>query len=62
MITNDGLVTVASARWGTFLQCVPADHLKEVGQIAQNGADPLSGFDHLAFFRAVVSRIRAQGL
>jgi triacylglycerol lipase len=58
---NDGLVTIASARWGTFLQCVPADHLAEVGQIEQNGPDPLSGFDHLVFFRDVVGRIRAQG-
>src|SRR5262249_55483759 len=41
--TNDGLVTIASAHWGTFLQCVPADHLAEVGQIAQSGPDPLSG-------------------
>ncbi len=61
-VTNDGLVTIASARWGTFLQCVPADHLKEVGQIAQAGADPVSGFDHLLFFRNVVARIRAAGL
>lgn len=60
-VTNDGLVTVQSARWGTFLQCVPADHLKEVGQIAQNGADPMSGFDHLVFFRQLVARIRAAG-
>jgi triacylglycerol lipase len=60
-VTNDGLVTVQSARWGTFLQCVPADHLKEVGQIEQNGADPMSGFDHLVFFRQVVARIRAAG-
>lgn len=58
---NDGLVTVASARWGTFLQCVPADHLAEVGQLAQNGPDALSGFDHLAFFETLVARIRAQG-
>jgi triacylglycerol lipase len=60
-VTNDGLVTVASARWGTFLQCVPADHLKEVGQIAQAGADPVSGFDHLLFYRNLVARIRAAG-
>jgi hypothetical protein len=60
-VTNDGLVTIASARWGTFLQCVPADHLKEVGQIAQAGADPVSGFDHLLFYRNVVARIRAAG-
>jgi hypothetical protein len=27
-------VTVQSARWGTFIGCVPADHFDEVGQIA----------------------------
>ena len=61
-VTNDGLVTIASARWGTFQQCVPADHLAEVGQIGQNAPDPVSGFDHLAFFRDLVARLRAQGL
>jgi triacylglycerol lipase len=30
---NDGLVTVASARHGTFLGTVPADHFDEVGQL-----------------------------
>ncbi|WP_394838271.1 alpha/beta fold hydrolase [Pendulispora rubella] len=60
--SNDGLVTVDSARWGEFLQCVPADHLREVGQFAVNGPDKLSKFDHLAFFRTVVSRIRDAGL
>jgi triacylglycerol lipase len=59
--SNDGLVTVESARWGTFLSCVPADHLKEVGQLEMSGADPISQFDHLAFFRTVVARIRAAG-
>ncbi len=56
-IVNDGLVTVDSAKWGTFLTCVPADHLKEVGQLGP-AAD---SFDHLAFFRALVARIRASG-
>lgn len=60
-VTNDGLVTVESARWGTFLQCVPADHLQEVGQLFEDGAQPLTDFDHLAFFREVVARIRAAG-
>lgn len=60
--TNDGLVPVYSTKWGTFLECVPADHLKECGMIRQNGPDPISGFDHLVFFRAVVARLRAQGL
>lgn len=59
---NDGLVPVASAKWGTFLQCVPADHLKEVGMVFQNGPDLISGFDHLKFFRRVVKRLRAEGL
>jgi triacylglycerol lipase len=54
---NDGLVTVDSAKWGMFMQCVPADHLKEVGQLGPSAAS----FDHLAFFRLVVERIRAAG-
>jgi triacylglycerol lipase len=59
--TSDGLVPVSSAKWGTFMECIPADHLKEVGMIDQNGPDPVSGYDHLVFFRAVVARLRAQG-
>jgi triacylglycerol lipase len=59
---SDGLVPVESAKWGTFMECVPADHLKEVGMLFQNGADPVSGFDHLLFFRVVVARLRAEGL
>jgi hypothetical protein len=39
---------------------VPADHLKEVGQLDPN-PDLLSKFDHLAFFRSVVARIRKDG-
>lgn len=54
---NDGLVTVESAKWGDFLQCVPADHLKEVGQLG-----PLATFDHVGFFRTLVARLRADGL
>ncbi len=58
---NDGMVPVSSARWGTFLRCIPADHGREVGQIDLTGPDPLTGFDHLAFYRRVVSRLRAMG-
>jgi len=53
---NDGLVTVESAKWGKFEQCVPADHLKEVGQI---GA--LATFDHRTLFRNIVTRVRQAG-
>ncbi len=54
---NDGLVTVQSAKWGTFQQCVPADHLKEVGQLGPAA----SSFDHLQLFRDVVARVRKAG-
>lgn len=57
---NDGLVTVESARWGEFQGCIPADHMDEVGQIAHTG--PIaSGFDHIAFYRKIVSDLRAAG-
>lgn len=59
--SNDGLVTVDSARWGTFLQCVPADHLKEVGVLSVSQQHLVSNFNHLEFFRTVVSRIRGEG-
>jgi len=57
---NDGLVTVESAKWGTFMQCIPADHLKEVGQLNIDGQN-LQTFDHKAFYRQVVRRIRQRG-
>ena len=37
-VAHDGLVPVQSAKWGTFLGCVPADHLDEIGQIAGRAA------------------------
>lgn len=55
---NDGLVTVGSAKWGVFQQCVPADHLKEVGQLGP----PAASFDHLQLFRDIVARVRQAGL
>ncbi len=54
---NDGMVTVESAKWGEFEQCVPADHLKEVGHFGVAAT-----FDQKAFFRDVVGRIRQSGL
>lgn len=55
---NDGLVTVQSAKWGAFQQCVPADHLKEVGQLGPSAAS----FDHRRMFRDIVARLRLAGL
>lgn len=60
-VGNDGLVPVSSAKWGTFLGCVPADHLDEIGQIA--GANPGLGNDwrHKPFYEALVNFLRARG-
>jgi pimeloyl-ACP methyl ester carboxylesterase len=44
---NDGLVTVASSRHGTFLGTIPADHLDEVGQLLGSTA---LGFNHKTFY------------
>ncbi len=56
VVVNDGLVTVDSARWGEFLQCVPADHLKEIGM-----GDAPGGFEHRDFFRAIAKHLRSRG-
>ena len=60
-VPNDGLVQVKSARWGTFLGCVPADHLDEIGQLF--GDNPGLGNDwrHKEFFLALIQYLRAQG-
>jgi triacylglycerol lipase len=57
--TNDGLVTVASARWGTFLGCVPADHLSEVCQIG--GQSSGSSYDCVTMYRDIADWLAARG-
>lgn len=59
---NDGLVRVTDARWGTFLGCVPADHLDEVGQLLGDDPGLGNGWRHLAFYRALIADLRARGL
>ena len=44
-VSNDGLVTVKSAKWGHFRGCIPADHMQEIGL-----GLPQGGFDHHAFY------------
>jgi len=58
---SDGLVPLASARWGRFRGCVPADHIDEVGHVLQIATDPLSGFNHLAFYLNIARFLRAEG-
>lgn len=57
---NDGLVGVQSARYGTFVSCVPADHIDEIGQLA-DGDLGLQPFDHVTFYRSLVGRLRTSG-
>jgi triacylglycerol lipase len=58
---NDGLVTVESARHGTFLGCVPADHLDEVGHLFGDRAGLFNGFDHVDLYADLVAYLRARG-
>lgn len=58
---NDGMATVESSKWGTFLGCMRADHLDEVGQQKHEGPDERSGFDHIVFYRALASTLGDHG-
>jgi len=44
---NDGMVPDSSAQWGVYMGALPADHMDEVGQIANSPNGP---FNHLAFY------------
>jgi|GEM_PF-1175500 len=44
---NDGVVPVNSAKWGTFLGEIPADHWDEIGQVADRNN---KSFNHRAFY------------
>ena len=59
---SDGLVPVASAKWGRFMGCLPADHLDEIGQLADLFPELISGWDHVAFYVNWVRWLRQQGL
>jgi triacylglycerol lipase len=54
---NDGMATVASAKalpGSTFMGCIPADHLAEVGHTS-SAATSWTGFDAKAFYRYVAA-------
>lgn len=58
---NDGMVRVTSAKWGAFRGCIPADHLDEVGQVKDDGADENTGFDHVRFYRNLLFDLAENG-
>lgn len=61
-LTNDGMVTVESAKWGSFRGCIPADHLDQVGGSSTALASRLhTGFDHERFLRNVAFELASLG-
>lgn len=60
-VPQDGMVTVASAKWGNFRGCFPADHLQEIGQKKRPKADAYTAFDHKIFFRNLASDLAVRG-
>ncbi|MCK5798771.1 MAG: alpha/beta fold hydrolase [Deltaproteobacteria bacterium] len=58
---NDGIVTTAATKWGTWLGCIPADHFDEVGQLAGDSPGLGNSFDHIAFYRHVASYLVTKG-
>jgi triacylglycerol lipase len=60
-LSNDGLVLVSSAKWGTFRGCVPADHADEIGFMRPGALDPHTGFDFVRFYRNVAFELAARG-
>jgi triacylglycerol lipase len=59
---HDGLLTVDSARWGTFLGCIPADHLNEICAPSGTMPNPSSGFDCVGFYVGLAGWLAQQGL
>jgi triacylglycerol lipase len=55
---NDGVVSVESAKWGTFLGTIPTDHLGEVGQLLGVTS---GGFDQKTFYEDWASQLEARG-
>jgi triacylglycerol lipase len=58
---NDGLVRVEDAKWGTFLGCIPADHLDQIGHRFGDKPGLFNGWSHKAFYAELASWLHAQG-
>ena len=58
---NDGLAGVASAQWGNFRGCVPADHMEQLGQRSIPDVNVRTGFDVARFYTNIAGDLRARG-
>ena len=59
---SDGMISVASARWGRFRGCVPADHYDVIGQLGDRTRDPITGFDARRFYVWLAADLAERGL
>ena len=59
---TDGMVSVDSARWGSFRGCIPADHYHVIGQLRRTTRDVYTGFDAGRFYAWVASDLAGRGL
>jgi len=59
---SDGMIALASARWGQFRGCLGADHYDVIGQIGNRTRDPLTGFDARSFYIWLAADLAARGL
>ncbi len=55
---NDGLVSVNSAKWGTYLGTLSTDHLGEIGQLLGVTA---GGFKWLNFYATIANNLQKMG-
>lgn len=58
---HDGMVTVRSAKWGTFRGCVPGDHSDEIGRMTTARPNPRTSWDPQRFWRQVAFELAARG-
>jgi triacylglycerol lipase len=59
---SDGMIAIASAKWGRFRGCLPADHYDVIGQIGNRARDPLTGFDARRFYAWLAADLAGRGL
>lgn len=59
---NDGLVAVASARWGAFRGCIAADHMEQLGQYHLPDTNVRTGFDVARFYANLAGDLARRGL
>jgi triacylglycerol lipase len=58
---NDGMVNVNSTKWGTWLGCIPADHMDEIGQFFGESPGIGNSFDYLSFYKELAGWLVARG-